>query len=37
MGMVHEGTIKECMLYNDKKGRPKWYDKLIYTITRKDI
>lgn len=37
MGMVHEGTIKECMLYNDKKGQPKWYDKLIYTITRKDI
>ena len=37
MGMVHEGTIKECMLYNDKKGQPKWYDKLIYTITRKDM
>ena len=25
------------MLYNDKKGQPKWYDKLIYTITRKDM
>lgn len=37
MGLVHEGTLKECMLYNDKNGNPKWYDRLIYTLTRKDI
>ena len=37
IGLVNEGTLKECLLYPDKNGNPKWYDKLIYTLTRKDI
>lgn len=37
IGFKHEGTLKECLLYLDKNNNPKWYDKLIYTSTRKDI
>lgn len=37
IGFVHEGTLKECLLYPDKNNVPKWYDKLIYTSTRRDI
>lgn len=37
MEFKHEGTLKECILFKDKHGVPKWYDKLIYTLTRKDI
>lgn len=37
IGFKHEGTLKECLLYLDKNNKPKWYDKLIYTSTRKDI
>lgn len=37
MGLKHEGTLKECLIYPDKTGTPKWYDKLIYTLTREDL
>lgn len=37
IGFKHEGTLKECLLFNDKNGNPKWYDELIYTSTRGDI
>lgn len=37
LGFKHEGTLKECMLFKDKNNQDKWYDKLIYSITRKDI
>lgn len=37
IGFKHEGTLKECLLYLDRNKEPKWYDKLIYTLTRKDI
>lgn len=37
IGFKHEGTLKECLLYPDKDNNPKWYDKLIYTSTRRDI
>lgn len=37
MGFKHEGTMKEATLYNDKNGNPKFYDALIYSLTREDI
>lgn len=37
IGFKHEGTLKTCLLYLDKNHNPKWYDKLIYTLTREDI
>lgn len=37
VGFKHEGTLKTCLLYLDKNNQPKWYDKLIYTLTREDI
>lgn len=37
VGFIHEGTLKECMLFKDKNNKLKWYDRLIYTLTRKDI
>lgn len=37
LGFKHEGTLKECMLFKNKNNQDKWYDKLIYSITRKDI
>lgn len=37
MGMVHEGTLKSCLPYLDKNNVPKWYDKLIYTLTNEEI
>lgn len=33
----HEGTLKQCLLYRDKNGKPKWYDQLIYSLTREDL
>lgn len=37
LGFKHEGTMKECSLYNDKNNNPKFYDALIYSLTREDI
>lgn len=37
MGFKHEGTMKDATLYNDKNGKPKFYDALIYSLTREDI
>lgn len=37
MGLKHEGTLKEATLYKDKNGKPKFYDALIYSLTREDI
>lgn len=37
MGLKHEGTLKSCLLYLDKNNNPKWYDKLIYTLTNEEI
>lgn len=37
LGFKHEGTLKENLLYKDKNNNNKWYDKLIYSITRKDL
>lgn len=37
MGFKHEGTMKEATLYRDKNGNPKFYDALIYSLTREDI
>ena len=37
LGFIHEGTLKQCLLYKDKNGKPKWYDQLIYSLTRKDL
>ena len=37
MGFKHEGTLKEATLYRDKSGKPKFYDELIYSLTREDI
>ena len=37
MGFKHEGTMKEATVYNDKNGNPKFYDALIYSLTREDI
>ena len=37
MGFKHEGTLKEATLYQDKNGNPKFYDELIYSLTREDI
>lgn len=37
MGFKHEGTMKEASIYNDKNGKPKFYDTLIYSLTREDI
>ena len=37
LGFKHEGTLKEATLYEDKNGKPKFYDELIYSLTREDI
>ena len=37
MGFKHEGTMKEASIYRDKQGKPKFYDVLIYSLTREDI
>lgn len=37
MGFKHEGTMKEACIYKDKNGNPKFYDALIYSLTREDI
>lgn len=37
MGLKHEGTMKEASLYLDKNDKPKFYDTLIYSLTREDI
>lgn len=37
LGFKHEGTMKEATLYKDKNGNPKFYDELIYSLTREDI
>lgn len=37
MGFKHEGTMKDATLYSDKNGNPKFYDALIYSLTREDI
>lgn len=37
INFIHEGTLKEALLYYDKDDNPKWYDKLIYTYTREDL
>ena len=37
MGFKHEGTMKDATIYNDKNGNPKFYDALIYSLTREDI
>jgi RimJ/RimL family protein N-acetyltransferase len=37
MGFKHEGTMKEATIYKDKNGKPKFYDALIYSLTREDI
>ena len=37
MGFKHEGTMKDATLYNDRNGNPKFYDALIYSLTREDI
>lgn len=37
MGLKHEGTLKSCLPYLDKNNVPKWYDKLIYTLTNEEI
>lgn len=37
LGFKHEGTLKEATLYKDKNGNPKFYDELIYSLTRGDI
>lgn len=37
MGFKHEGTMKDATIYNDKNGKPKFYDALIYSLTREDI
>lgn len=37
MGLKHEGTLKSCLPYLDKNNVPKWYDKLIYTLTNEDL
>lgn len=37
VGFKHEGTMKDSSLYPDKNGNPKFYDDLIYSLTREDI
>lgn len=37
MGLKHEGTLKQANLFRDKNGNPKWYDALIYSLTREDL
>ena len=37
MGLKHEGTLKSCLPYLDKNNIPKWYDKLIYTLTNEEL
>lgn len=37
LGFSHEGTLKQCLLYKDRNGKPKWYDQLIYSSTREDL
>ena len=37
LSFTHEGTLKQCLLYKDKNGKPKWYDQLIYSLTREDL
>lgn len=37
IGFKHEGTMKDATIYNDKNGKPKFYDALIYSLTREDI
>ena len=37
IGFKHEGTMKDATIYNDKNGNPKFYDALIYSLTREDI
>lgn len=37
MGFKHEGTLKEATIYKDKNDKPKFYDTLIYSLTREDI
>lgn len=37
MGFKHEGTMKDATIYKDKNGKAKFYDALIYSLTREDI
>lgn len=37
MEFKHEGTLKEARIYRDKNNKPKFYDALIYSLTREDI
>lgn len=37
LNFKHEGTLKESCVYKDKNGKPKYYDDLIYSLTRRDI
>lgn len=37
IGFTHEGTLRNSLLFHDKNKIPKWYDELIYSLTREDI
>lgn len=37
VGFTHEGTLKDGFLYKDKNGKAKYYDELIYSLTREDL
>lgn len=37
LNFTHEGTLKQCLLYKDRNNKPKWYDQLIYSLTREDL
>lgn len=37
LGFKHEGTLKDGTMYLDKNNKPKFYDELIYSLTREDI
>lgn len=37
IGFKHEGTLKQSLIFKDKKGLPKFYDELIYSFTNEDI
>lgn len=37
IGFKHEGTQKKALIFEDKYGKEKYYDELIYTKIREDL
>lgn len=37
LGLKHEGTLKEDLVFFNKNGEERYYDSLLYSLLRKDI